>query len=556
MNISDFPRSALVLDSFLGNSDLLIGHFPRRPRSGAVAMTGIQYPPETTEHPRFFLCARTWESYNRQRSSSYMNRRDFVKLGAAAASALPFMERDALGAMFWKGEPFKISLAEWSLNRSIKSGKLTNLDFPLLAKKEFGIDCIEFVDQFFADKGKDRKYLQRLKAACDDNGLRVNLIMVDTNGKLGAADKKERATAVENTYQWIDATKFLGGGTVRVNAHGDGNADELRSHVAESCAKLADYAAKQADKGQPGINLCIENHGNLSSDPEWLISLVKAVNKPNFGTLPDFGNFPDELNHYDAVEKLMPYAKAVSAKTRRFSDYGMVEDVDLFRMMRVVRDGGYSGYVGIESVPAEEKDEYKAIKDTATVLRWVKEEQFKCVPIFSGKDLTGWKQVEGGEWVIENGVIIGRNGVNWSTNPEKSGSWLSTRRQYADFRLELQYAINKGGNSGILFRSTLEKNPAFTGYELQILDGTDREPNNHNVGSLYDLVAPQKVVARSPGEWNSVSIETHGPKIRVTMNGEKILETEQDRSMRGYIGFQNHDSKSEVRFKNIRLEEL
>jgi sugar phosphate isomerase/epimerase len=511
---------------------------------------GLRFKFLPAKNQKFSFAAPPNRVIKTRGQAHHMNRREFVKLAVASASALPLMEGQSRGAMFWKGEPFKISLAEWSLHRSLKSGKLTNLDFPLVAKKDLGVDCVEFVDQFFEDKGKDQKYLNRLRATCDDNGVRVNLIMVDTNGRLGAADNKERAAAVDATYQWIDATKVLGGGTVRVNAHGDGNPDELRGRVAETCAKLADYAAKAK------LNLAIENHGQLSSDPEWLLSLIRAVNKPNFGTLPDFGNFPDEVNHYDAVEKLMPYAKAVSAKTRRFSDVGMVEDVDLFRMMRVVRDGGYNGYVGIESVPPEEKNEYKAIKDTLNLLKWIKEEQFKCVPIFSGKDLIGWKPVEGGEWTVDNGVLIGRNGVNWSTNPEKTGSWLSTRKQYADFRLELQYMINKGGNSGILFRSGPEKNPAFTGFEMQILDGTDREPTNHNVGSLYDVVAPTKVVARPPGEWNSVTIETHGPKIRIEMNGEKILETEQSRSLRGYIGFQNHDSKSEVRFKNIRLEEL
>jgi L-ribulose-5-phosphate 3-epimerase len=479
-----------------------------------------------------------------------MNRRLFVKLTGAAASSLALMETNTSAATFWRGEPFKISLAEWSLNRALKGGKITNLDFPLLAKKEFGIDCVEFVDQFFPDKGRDTKYLRELKNVCDRNAVKVNLIMVDTNGPLGAADKQARAAAVEKTYQWIDATKFLGGGTVRVNAHGEGTPDELRARVAESCAKLADYAAKG------NLNLAIENHGGLSSDPVWLNSLIKAVNKPNFGTLPDFGNFPEGINRYDAVEQLMPYAKAVSAKTRRFNDFGMVEDTDLFRMMRIVRDGGYSGYVGIESTPPDAKDEYKAIHDSFNVLKWVREEQFRCGPIFSGRDLVGWNKVEGGDWTVEDGILVGRNGGNWSTNPDKAGSWLRSTKQYADFRLELQYMINKGGNSGIFIRSAREKNPAFTGFEVQILDDAGQPPTAHGAGSLYETVAPEKNVSRPAGEWNSATIVAHGPKIRIEMNGEKILETEQSRSLRGYIGFQVHDAKCEVRFKNIRLEEL
>jgi hypothetical protein len=300
----------------------------------------------------------------------------------------------------------------------------------------------------------------------------------------------------------------------------------------------------------------IENHGNLSSDPAWLVSVMKAVNKPNFGTLPDFGNFPDEINRYDAVEALMPYAKAVSAKSEKFSDYGMVTDTDFFRMMRIVRDAGYHGYVGIESSPGKAEAEYDAVRNTRNVLNWVREEQIKCKPIFNGKDLKGWTKIEGGEWLVENGVLAGRNGVNWSTNPEKTGSWLSTEKQYSNFRLELQFAINQGGNSGVFFRSSHKKNPAFTGYEMQIHDSHGRPPSKGGPGSLYAVAAPEKNLIRPAGQWNSATITAQGNKIRVEMNGEKILETEQSRSSRGYVGLQNHDDKSVIRFKNIRLEEL
>ncbi len=446
--------------------------------------------------------------------------------------------------------PFKISLAEWSLNRHLKAGKIDNLDFPKIARREFGIDAVEYVDQFFADKSKNQTYLKELKSRADGEGVYSHLIMLDTTGPLGGAEKSARAAAVEKTLPWIDAAKFLGCRLVRVNAYGEGNADELRERVAESCASLADYASPR------GLSIAIENHGKLSSDPVWLSSVMKSVNKPNFGTLPDFGNFPPEANRYDAVEALMTYAKAVSAKASRFNDFGLVTDTDFFRMMRIVRDAGYQGYVGIESSTGNEDQEHQAIHNTLHVLQLVRDEQSKCLPIFSGKDLGGWTKIQEGDWTIDNGVLIGRNGVNWSTDPEKTGSWLSTEKQYRDFRLELQFTVNQGGNSGVFIRSSHQKNPAFTGFEVQIYDAPGTPPSKTGPGSLYEVVAPEKNLIRPAGQWNSLTVLAEGPKIRVEMNGEKILETEQKRSLKGYIGLQNHDTKSECRFKNVRLEEI
>jgi hypothetical protein len=157
---------------------------------------------------------------------------------------------------------------------------------------------------------------------------------------------------------------------------------------------------------------------------------------------------------------------------------------------------------------------------------------------------------------VENGVLIGHHGRNWSTNPEISGSWLSTEKQYGDFRLELQYTTNEKGNSGVLFRSCHEKNPSFTGYEMQIHDSPGRPPSKTGPTSIYALVAPTKNLVRPADQWNTVTILARGPRIQFWINGEEVLDTEQTRSMKGYIGLQNHDDRAIVKFKNIRLEEL
>lgn len=173
--------------------------------------------------------------------------------------------------------------------------------------------------------------------------------------------------------------------------------------------------------------------------------------------------------------------------------------------------------------------------------------------LFNGRDLNGWVVMHGGEWKVEDGALVGRNGVGWTTNPEKSGSWLRTEKEYGDFTFELEYTIK--GNSGIFIHSGLEKNPAFTGHEMQILNDHGRSPGKGSAGSLYDVVAPTKNMSKPGGEWNQVRIDCDGPRIQVTMNGEKIVDYETDRRVRGYIGLQNHDTNSVVKFRNIRVTE-
>lgn len=175
--------------------------------------------------------------------------------------------------------------------------------------------------------------------------------------------------------------------------------------------------------------------------------------------------------------------------------------------------------------------------------------------LFNGRDLSGWVIMHGGEWSVEDGVLAGRNGTNWTTNPEQSGSWLRTERSYGDFVLELEYSISPRGNSGIHFRSALEKNPSFTGYEMQIVDDAGSPPRKSGTGSLYDVVAPTKNMSKPAGGWNRVKIECRGKRIRVDLNGERIVDFEGERSTNGYIGLQNHDARSVVRFRNIRIHE-
>lgn len=260
---------------------------------------------------------------------------------------------------------FKISLAEWSLHKMLFDKKLDNLDFPAKAKNDFGISGVEYVNQFFADKAKDTAYLTELKKRCDDNGVTSVLIMIDREGEMADLDAKKRNAAVENHYKWVEAAKFLGCHSIRVNCFGIGTAEEVAKAGTESLRKLSEFA-------QPfGINVIVENHGGYSSNGKWLSGVIAAVGLPNCGILPDFGNFcvrrekgdmwdspcVEEYDRYLGVEEMMPYAKGVSAKAYDFDANGNCIETDYARMLPIVKKAGYTGYIGIEyegSIPEED----------------------------------------------------------------------------------------------------------------------------------------------------------------------------------------------------------
>jgi sugar phosphate isomerase/epimerase len=272
-----------------------------------------------------------------------MDRRTFLAVGAGAVGGLCLN-----GCSLPKGEgskaPFKISLAEWSLHRRLRGEqqpKLDNLDFAATAHS-FEIEAVEYVNQFFMDKAKDEKYLAEMKKRAKDNGVKGLLIMCDGEGALGDADSAKRKQAVENHYKWVEAAKYLGCHSIRVNAQSGGSYEDQLKLAVDGLTRLSEFAAKHK------INVLVENHGGLSSDPKWLTAVMKEVNLPNCGTLPDFGNFPREVDRYEAVQMLMSYAKAVSAKSYDFDDKGNETTIDYPKMLKVVLDAGYHGYVGIE----------------------------------------------------------------------------------------------------------------------------------------------------------------------------------------------------------------
>lgn len=311
------------------------------------------------------------------------NRRAFIKKGLTASAGIGLFSAFPGISTFGKTNSdmfFDISLAEWSLHRTLQKGDLDNLDFPATAKNDFGISAVEYVNQFFKDKAEDTEYLSELNKRCGDLGVKNVLIMIDGEGNLGDQDKKKRKQAIENHYKWVDAAKFLGCHSIRVNAAGNGSYDEVQKAAINSLGKLSEYGEKA------GIGVIVENHGGYSSNGDWLSTVMKEVDNPFCGTLPDFGNFCikakyengqriclDEFDKYKGTELLMPYAKGVSAKSHVFDEEGNEKNIDYLKIMKIVKDAGFSGYVGIE-YEGSELSEYDGIKATKKLLEKVGKE--------------------------------------------------------------------------------------------------------------------------------------------------------------------------------------
>ena len=250
------------------------------------------------------------------------------------------------------------------------SGKMTNMEFPARAKNDFGINVLEYVSMFFNDKHTDKTYLKELKQRCDDLGMKNNLIMVD-GANIADLDAAKRQKAVESHYAWVDAAKFLGCTSIRVNLGdsskamsgvADDPADEAAKTAADGYHKLLEYAAKSK------MDVIVENHFGNTTDIDWLVGVLKQVSMPNSGLLPDFGNFcaqrskPEtndikgimgtkcikEFDRYEGVKKMMPYAKGISAKTHKFDASGNETETDFMKMFKIIKDAGFKGYVGIE----------------------------------------------------------------------------------------------------------------------------------------------------------------------------------------------------------------
>jgi len=308
--------------------------------------------------------------------TSELTRRTALSLAAAAAcgTALSPVARAATAPPLRAPEPepmFRISLAQWSLHKALFAKELDHLDFPKAAKEAYGIDAVELVNAFFKDKAGDHAYLAEYRRRASDLGVKTLLIMCDGEGALGDADEAKRTTAVENHYKWADAAKLLGCHSIRVNAQSSGEKGEQERLAADGLARLTEYAARM------DLNVIVENHGGWSSNGAWLAAVMRRVGHPRCGTLPDFGNFQNAeggpYDRYQGTQDLMPFAKAVSAKSHEFDAAGNEVRSDYRRLMKIVLDAGYRGYVGVE-YEGDKHSEGEGVKLTKGLLERVRTE--------------------------------------------------------------------------------------------------------------------------------------------------------------------------------------
>ena len=299
-------------------------------------------------------------------------RRHFLKTSAALVAGMGLTACVSQTSVNNARKPqFSISLAQWSLHRALFGKQLDNRDFPVTAKRDYGIDAVEWVNQFWMDKAQDKSYLAELKKRADGEGVRSLLIMCDREGALGDADTAKRKQAVANHHKWVEAAHYLGCHSIRVNAQSSGSYEEQIDRAADGLRQLSEFAANH------GLNVIVENHGGLSSNGAWLAAVMKKVSLANCGTLPDFGNFrigkDQEYDRYKGVTELMPFAKGVSAKSHDFDAQGNEIHTDYRRMMKIVMDAGYRGHVGIE-YEGSKLSEPIGIRATKTLLERVREE--------------------------------------------------------------------------------------------------------------------------------------------------------------------------------------
>ncbi len=267
----------------------------------------------------------------------------------------------------------KLSLAQWSIHRALESGDLKPENFAAIAKNDFGINAVEYVNGFYRDHATDVEFWKKMRATADSMGVKSLLMMVDEEGDLGNPHAEERNKAVENHYKWVDAASILGCHSIRINAFGEGSKEEVQVAMVDALKQLCAYAAKA------NINVIIENHGLYSSDGKWIAEIMRQVNMDNVGTLPDFGNWctshkwgstqegkecTEVYDRYQGVSETLPYAKGVSAKSYAFNEQGEETIIDYAKMLKLVKESGFSGYIGIEyeGAPLSEPDGIRATK--------------------------------------------------------------------------------------------------------------------------------------------------------------------------------------------------
>ena len=238
---------------------------------------------------------------------------------------------------------FEISVAQWSFQRQFYSGEMKTENFPQYAADKLGIYGIDFLSDFMLNIYRNPSVLKNIKIRSDDLGVKNVMIMCHKEGRIGNKDSVTREKVIDTHKHWVEAAHHLGCKSIRVNARSGGSRQEQLDLVTDSLSRLSLFA-KDFD-----VNIIVENlwGSDYSHKATFIADVMRAVNMPNCGTLPDLNNFRYD-DPYKSTEIIMPWAKAVSAKSLDFDPQGREKYIDYQRMMRIVYASGFRGHIGIE----------------------------------------------------------------------------------------------------------------------------------------------------------------------------------------------------------------
>jgi L-ribulose-5-phosphate 3-epimerase len=286
-------------------------------------------------------------------------RREFLRLSASTLAAAALC-RAGVGQEEER-RTFQLSLSERSLTRRIMSGELDHLDFARVASREFDIKAVDYASRFFKERVDDESYLTDMNKRAADQGVRRILLLVDDEGPLAAKNNKTRAEAVRNHRRWIDAALALGCRGICVQVHGEDSPKEQTPRAVETLSQLAEYGTKQK------INVLVANDAGAAANPAWLLEVIKQVDSSRCAAFPLFNGFGGR-DPYEGMAQLMSTAKGVCATARDFNGEGNETNTDFPRMVKIVLESGYRGYVSLE-YQGEDLDELEGIRATQALLQ-------------------------------------------------------------------------------------------------------------------------------------------------------------------------------------------
>ncbi|MDF1824995.1 MAG: TIM barrel protein [Verrucomicrobiales bacterium] len=297
-----------------------------------------------------------------------MNRRHALQTIAlsagAAAPAFSLSAKDPVST----GDPWlKLAVQQYSFNRELKSGALAMNDYPKTVVEGTGIKALEYFNGHMEELAGNAGFFKELRKRTDDLGAVNTMMLCRSKAALDSPDPAVRAAAIEGYRPWLEAMQILGGQCIRVDVRSGGDAEEQKRHAVAGLKSLTAVAESEYELG-----IVVENHGGHSSNGAWIAEVMKGVAMEGCGTLPDFQNFK-EYDPYLGVEEMMPWAKIVCAKAKSFDAEGNEANVDYRRMLKIVKDSGFSGYIGIE-FEGHEVSPIEGIKLTKNLIERVMEE--------------------------------------------------------------------------------------------------------------------------------------------------------------------------------------